>query len=59
MPSGRGMLVFAAGIALWAAGRLAGSTTLHMIAVGLVVLPFAAALFARWTRHRLRIRRRL
>jgi uncharacterized protein (DUF58 family) len=30
-----------------------------MIAVGLVVLPFAAAGFARWSRQRLRIRRRL
>jgi uncharacterized protein (DUF58 family) len=57
--SGRGVLVFAAGIGLWAAGRVLGSTTLHMVAVGLVVLPFAAALFARWSRQRLRIRRRL
>jgi uncharacterized protein (DUF58 family) len=59
MPSGRGVLVFAVGIALWAAARLLGSTTLHMVAVGLVVLPFAAALLARWSRQRLRIRRRL
>jgi uncharacterized protein (DUF58 family) len=59
VPSGRGVLVFAAGIALWAAGRVLGSATLHMIAVGLVVLPFATALFARWSRQRLRIRRRL
>jgi uncharacterized protein (DUF58 family) len=59
MPSGRGALVFGAGIALWAAARVLGSTTLHMISVGLVVLPFGAALFARWSRQRLRIRRRL
>jgi uncharacterized protein (DUF58 family) len=59
VPSGRGVLVFAAGIGLWAAGRVLGSTTLHMVAVGLVVLPFGAAVFARWSRHRLRIRRRL
>jgi len=59
MPSGRGVLVFAAGIALWAGARLLGSPTLHMVAVGLVLLPFAAALFARWTRQRLRIRRRI
>jgi uncharacterized protein (DUF58 family) len=57
--SGRGVLVFAAAIGLWAAARILGSSTLHMIAVGLVVLPFGAALFARWSRHRLRIRRRL
>lgn len=59
MPSGRGVVVFAAGIGLWIAARVAGSPTLHMIAVGLVVLPFAAAAFARWSRQRLRIRRRL
>ncbi len=59
MPSGRGALVLAAGIGLWVAARVTGSSTLHMIAVGLTILPFAAALFARWTRARLRIRRRL
>jgi uncharacterized protein (DUF58 family) len=59
MPSGRGAVVFAAGIGLWIGARVAGSPTLHMIAVGLVVLPFAAAGFARWSRQRLRIRRRL
>jgi uncharacterized protein (DUF58 family) len=59
VPSGRGVVVFGAAIGLWAAARVAGSPTLHMIAVGLVVLPFATALFARWSRHRLRIRRRL
>ena len=59
MPSGRGVVVFAAGIGLWIAARIAGSTTLHMIAVGLTVLPFAAALFARSSRQRLRMRRRL
>src|SRR6266508_1548290 len=30
-----------------------------MVAVGLVVLPFAAALFARWSRFRVSVRRRL
>jgi uncharacterized protein (DUF58 family) len=59
VPSGRGVLVFAAGIGLWVAARFMGSATLHMIAVGLVVLPFAATLFARWSRQRLRVRRRL
>ncbi len=59
MPSGRGIVVFAAGIGLWIGARVAGSPTLHMIAVGLVVLPFAAAGLARWSRQRLRIRRRL
>ena len=59
MPSGRGAVVFAAGIALWLAARVAGSPILHMVAVGLVVLPFAAALFARWSRFRVSVRRRL
>jgi len=59
MPSGRGVLVFAAGIGLWAAARVSGSATMHMVAVGMVVLPFAAALLARWSRLRLRLKRRL
>ena len=59
MPSGRGVLVFAAGLGLWVAARVTGSPTLHIIAVGVVVLPFAAALVARWSRQRLRVRRRL
>jgi uncharacterized protein (DUF58 family) len=59
VPSGRGVLVFAAGIGLWVAARILGSPTLHMVSVGMVVLPFGAGLFARWSRQRLRIRRRL
>ncbi len=59
MPSGRGVLVFVAGIGLWIAARVAGSPTLHIVAVGFVVLPFAAALFARWGRQRLSVRRRV
>lgn len=59
MPSGRGVLVFAAGLLVWLAARAAGSPSLHMVAVGLVALPFAAALFARWSRQRMTVRRRL
>ena len=59
MPSRRGAIVFGAGIGLWLAARVAGSPTLHMVAVGLVVLPFAAVLFARRSHQRLHIRRRL
>ena len=58
MPSGRGVLIFAAGIGLWLAARFVGSPTLHIVAVGLVALPVAAALFARWGRQRLTITRR-
>jgi len=59
MPSGRGVLVVGAAIAIWAAGRTLGSSTLHMVAVGMLLLPFAAAAFVRWGRQRLRIRRRI
>jgi uncharacterized protein (DUF58 family) len=59
VPSGRGALMLAAGLGLWAAARVVGSPTLHMAAAGLVVLPFAAALFARLNRQRLRVHRRL
>jgi uncharacterized protein (DUF58 family) len=59
VPSGRGILVFLAAVGLWIVARVAGSPTLHMISVGLLVLPFGAALFARWSRQRLRVRRRL
>src|SRR4029453_12855598 len=59
LPSGGGAGVVAAGIPLWLAPRVAGSPILHMVAVGLVVLPFAAALFARWSRFRVSVRRRL
>jgi uncharacterized protein (DUF58 family) len=59
VPSGRGAVVFSAGIALWLAARVAGSPILHMVAVGVAILPFAAALFARWSRLRLQVRRRL
>jgi uncharacterized protein (DUF58 family) len=59
MPSGRGVLVVGAAIAIWVAGRLLGSPTLHMVAVGMILLPFAAAVFVRWSRQRLRIRRRI
>src|SRR6266540_1748628 len=59
MPSGRGLVVFAGGIALWLAARAIGSPDLHMVAVGVTILPFASALFARWSRARLTVTRRL
>lgn len=59
MPSGRGVVVFLAGVGLWIAARLLGSPDLHIVAVGIAVLPFAASVFARWTRARLTIARRL
>src|SRR6266540_2992358 len=59
MPSGRGLVVFAGGIALWLAARAIGSPDLHMVAVGVAILPFASALFVRWSRARLSVTRRL
>jgi uncharacterized protein (DUF58 family) len=59
MPSGRGALVIAAALAVWLTARILGSSSLHMVAVGLAVLPFGAALLVRWGRQRLRLRRRL
>jgi len=59
MPSGRGLVVFGGGIALWLAARAIGSPDLHMVAVGVAILPFASALFVRWSRARLSVTRRL
>jgi uncharacterized protein (DUF58 family) len=59
VPSGRGLVVFAAALGLWIVARIAGSPTLHIIAVGLAVLPLAAIAFTRWSRQRLSVRRRL
>ena len=59
MLSGRGVVVFAAALGLWLVARIAGSPTLHIIAVGLAVLPIAAVAYTRWSRQRLRVRRRV
>jgi uncharacterized protein (DUF58 family) len=59
MPSGRGLVVFGGAIALWIAARFVGSPDLHIVAVGVAVLPFASALFVRWSRTRLQVTRRL
>lgn len=55
----RGVAVFLAGLAMWAAARLIGSPGLEVAAVGLGVLPFLAIGLARFGRPRLAIRRRL
>ena len=59
MPSGRGIGVVGAGLAMWLSARVVGSPGLEVIAVGLIVLPFAAALFVRWGRTQITIKRRL
>ena len=55
----RGVAVFLAGLAMWAAARLIGSPGLEVAAVGLGVLPFLAIGLARFGRPSLAIRRRL
>ena len=55
----RGIAVLATGVLLWAGSRVTGSADLHMVALGLLVLPALSVAFIRWTRHRLRATRRL
>ncbi len=59
MPSGRGLVVFAAGLGMWLVARLLGSPALAVVGLGFAFLPFAAALFARWGRQRIAVTRRL
>lgn len=59
MPSGRGVAVLGAGLAMWLSARIVGSAGLEVIAIGLMALPFASALYLRWGRTRITIRRRL
>src|SRR2546430_7691680 len=59
MLSARGWIVLATGAFLWIAARLVGSPTLHMVAVGLVVVPVVSWIFVWWGRHRLTASRRL
>jgi uncharacterized protein (DUF58 family) len=59
MPTRRGWAAFGAGLAFWIGARFIGSDDLHMVAVGLTVLPFLATLFVQWNRVRLDIHRHL
>jgi uncharacterized protein (DUF58 family) len=59
VPTRRGWATFGAAIGLWIGARATGSPDLHMVAVGLLVLPFLAALFVQWNRLRLDIKRHL
>jgi uncharacterized protein (DUF58 family) len=59
MPTKRGWAAFGAGVALWIGSRFAGSADLHMISVGIVALPFLAALFVQWSRVRIEVHRQL
>ena len=59
MPSGRGLVVFAAGCSMWITARFFGSPGLAMVGVGIAILPFAAAFSARRATRRLAVTRRL
>jgi uncharacterized protein (DUF58 family) len=59
MPTRRGWSAIGAGLAFWIAARFIGSDDLHMVAVGVTVLPILAALFVQWNRVRLDIHRHL
>lgn len=59
MPSGRGVAALLAGLAMWLVARIIGSPGLEVIGVGIACLPLIAALFVRWGRQRIAVRRRL
>lgn len=59
MVTSRGWLVFGCGIGLWVVARLVGSPTIHVVAVGLAVLPFLALAVSRRVQSRIEVSRRL
>ena len=59
MLASRGVTVALAGLAMWFAARLIGSPGLEVVAIGIGVLPFLAALSLRINRKELDVRRRL
>ena len=58
-PSGRGAALFFSGLTMWLVARIIGSPGLEVVGLGLAALPGIAALFVRWGRQRIAIRRRL
>jgi uncharacterized protein (DUF58 family) len=59
MISARGAVVVAVGVLLWIAARVVGSQDLHIVAVGVTILPLIAWVFVRLNRHNLEMTRRL
>jgi uncharacterized protein (DUF58 family) len=59
MLSARGWIVLGSGLFLWIAARMVGSPSLHIVAVGVTVLPVIAWIFVMLTRHRMAVVRRL
>jgi uncharacterized protein (DUF58 family) len=59
MPTRRGWAALGAGFGFWVAARFIGSDDLHMVAVGIIALPFLASLFVKLNRVRLTVHRHL
>lgn len=59
MPTRRGWAALATGLGLWVAARFMGSSDLHMVAVGLAVLPVLSTVLVRWGRVRIDVTRHL
>ena len=59
MPSGRGVAVLFAGLAMWLVARIIGSPGLEVIALGLAALPAIAAIFVHRGHQRIIVHRRL
>jgi uncharacterized protein (DUF58 family) len=59
MLAGRGVAVFATGLAMWVAARLLGSPGLEIVAIGITVLPLLAAWATKRSARKILIRRRL
>ena len=59
MLAGRGVAVFATGLAMWVAARLLGSPGLEVVAIGIAVLPLLAAWATKRSARRVLVRRRL
>jgi uncharacterized protein (DUF58 family) len=59
MPSPRGLLVMGCGFTLWVAARLVGSPSIHVVAVGMILLPLLSLLLVRRSAHHLGVRRRI
>ena len=59
MPSGRGLVLIAAGISMWVSARLVGSPGLEVVGIGIFALPFLAAAYVRMGKQNIVLRRRL
>ncbi len=59
MPTRRGWAAFATGFCLWVAARFVGSPDLHMVATGIIAMPFLSVLFVHWSQVKLEVHRHL